>query len=412
MDKTYQKQIKNRIVGSGDEPVDAILYNPDNWRIHPKFQQDSLLAVLKDIGFVQNIVINQRTGNLVDGHLRCQLAAREGLETIPAVYIDVSKEEEQLLLTSLDPIASMARVDKEKLTELIGRIETESEDVAKLLDEIATRSRLEKTLRTDDTDADDGELVEKYGVEHGALFAVGDHLILCGDATSEKDMSPILKPADMLFTSPPYNMGKSAGIREMDSLYAGADDDKSMLAYLNFLVKFTDVFLSHTKYFFLNIQMLSGNKIAVVEYLHTYKEKLADIAIWDKGRAAPATKENVMNSAFEFVIILSEDGTRTVGTRRYHGTEHNIYHGTPQKRNKFAGRHNATYPLDFPSHFITAFTNYGDTVSDPFIGTGTTLMACENTGRKCLCADISPEYVAITLSRFENTFMVRPERIE
>ena len=91
-------EIKNRIIGSGIEPLDSILFNPRNWRIHPLSQQDALKGVLEEVGWVQQVIVNKRTGNLIDGHLRCQLAAREGAQSIPVVYADVRGHEEAVVL--------------------------------------------------------------------------------------------------------------------------------------------------------------------------------------------------------------------------------------------------------------------------------------------------------------------------
>lgn len=135
-------KIKNRIVGSGEEQLDQIMFNPRNWRIHPLSQQDALKGVLEEVGWVQQVIVNKRTGNLIDGHLRCQLAAREGAKTIPVVYVDVSEDEEALVLATLDPIGAMAATDKQKLEEILSNIETENEDVQKLIDEIMRGERL------------------------------------------------------------------------------------------------------------------------------------------------------------------------------------------------------------------------------------------------------------------------------
>lgn len=135
-------KIKNRIVGSGEEALDQIMFNPRNWRIHPLNQQDALKGVLEEVGWVQQVIINKRTGNLIDGHLRCQLAAREGATTIPVVYIDVSEEEEALILSTLDPIAGMAVTDKEKLSELFGQFSSENENVQALVNDIMRENGL------------------------------------------------------------------------------------------------------------------------------------------------------------------------------------------------------------------------------------------------------------------------------
>ncbi len=64
----------SRIVGSGEEAPDQLLANPANWRIHPKAQQEALAGVLDQVGWVQQVLVNRRTGHVVDGHLRVALA--------------------------------------------------------------------------------------------------------------------------------------------------------------------------------------------------------------------------------------------------------------------------------------------------------------------------------------------------
>jgi len=132
-------KIKNRIVGSGEEQLDQIMFNPRNWRIHPLSQQDALKGVLEEVGWVQQVIVNKRTGNLIDGHLRCQLAAREGAVTIPVVYVDVSEDEEALVLATLDPIGAMAATDKQKLDELFQDINSDNENVQKMIAEIGAK---------------------------------------------------------------------------------------------------------------------------------------------------------------------------------------------------------------------------------------------------------------------------------
>ena len=137
--------------------MDQIMFNPRNWRIHPLSQQDALKGVLEEVGWVQQVIVNKRTGNLIDGHLRCQLAAREGAQTIPVVYVDVSEDEEALVLATLDPIAGMAATDKAKLDRLFQDINSDNENVQKLISEIAEKEGVLGELPTLE------ELEEKYG---------------------------------------------------------------------------------------------------------------------------------------------------------------------------------------------------------------------------------------------------------
>lgn len=124
---------RSRIVGHGEEIPDKLLANARNWRIHNKRQQDALASVLDRVGWVQNCVVNRRTGYIVDGHLRVALAIRRGEPSVPVVYVDLSEEEEQLVLATLDPIGAMADADKEILDALLGNISNDEGTLNDLL---------------------------------------------------------------------------------------------------------------------------------------------------------------------------------------------------------------------------------------------------------------------------------------
>ncbi len=160
-------KIKNRIIGSGEEVLDQIMFNPRNWRIHPMGQQNALKGVLEEIGWVQQVIVNKRTGNLVDGHLRCQLAMREGNKSIPVLYVDISEEEEMTVLATLDPIGSMAVTDREKMKELMNSMEEESTQIDELISEIAENNMLAEMGGFERPTYDNTEFVERLGGEVG-----------------------------------------------------------------------------------------------------------------------------------------------------------------------------------------------------------------------------------------------------
>lgn len=128
---------KNRIVGHGEVQPDQLLANPKNWRIHPKEQQDALTSVLDKVGWVQQVIVNKQTDFVVDGHLRVSMAISKGEPTMPVVYVDLTEEEESLVLASIDPLAAMARTDEDQLAELIKTIDPDSD-----LKELLTSMRL------------------------------------------------------------------------------------------------------------------------------------------------------------------------------------------------------------------------------------------------------------------------------
>jgi hypothetical protein len=132
--------IRNRIVGHGQEAPDQLLANPANWRIHPKAQQAALAGVLDEVGWVQSVIVNQRTGHLVDGHMRVSLALRDGIASVPVAYVDLSPEEEALILATIDPISAMAVTDSDQLAALLADVSPSSADVQTMLDEMSVNS--------------------------------------------------------------------------------------------------------------------------------------------------------------------------------------------------------------------------------------------------------------------------------
>ncbi len=107
-----------------------------NFRTHPKPQADALSGVLSEVGFVQSVVVNQRSGHLIDGHLRVGLAQERGEESIPVVYVDLDEREEMLILATLDPIGAMAGVDSEALDALMHEVSSGDAAIQTLLDSI------------------------------------------------------------------------------------------------------------------------------------------------------------------------------------------------------------------------------------------------------------------------------------
>lgn len=129
---------RSRIVGHGVEAPDQLLANPHNWRIHPQVQQEALAGVLSEVGWVQDIIVNERTGHVIDGHLRVSLALRRNEPSVPVVYVDLLPEEEALVLATLDPLAAMAVADKQQLDALLRDVTASDEAVQAMLTNLAS----------------------------------------------------------------------------------------------------------------------------------------------------------------------------------------------------------------------------------------------------------------------------------
>lgn len=130
---------QNRILEHTEEAPDQLLANPKNWRTHPGTQAAALVGVLDSVGYVQSVIANKRTGFLIDGHLRVMEALKRGQPTIPVAWVDLSEEDEALILAMYDPIGAMAGTDRTALEALYHEIDTDNADVSIALSDIAAR---------------------------------------------------------------------------------------------------------------------------------------------------------------------------------------------------------------------------------------------------------------------------------
>ena len=113
----FANRWKNKIIRHEEMPVSELTPNPKNWRKHPKGQAEALSGAIEEVGYLIPVTWNQRTGKILDGHLRVELARANREETIPVNVVDLSEEEEAKALLTLDPITAMAEADKDLLKE-------------------------------------------------------------------------------------------------------------------------------------------------------------------------------------------------------------------------------------------------------------------------------------------------------
>jgi hypothetical protein len=143
--KASKVEWQNRIVGEGEEAPEKLLANPSNWRVHSHEQENALAAVLDKVGWVTRIIVNRKTGHVVDGHLRVAMAISRNEKTVPVLYVDLSEEEENLILATLDPLSAMAGTDNEKLEALLRDIPNMGAEIDALLATIAPPSIVDAT---------------------------------------------------------------------------------------------------------------------------------------------------------------------------------------------------------------------------------------------------------------------------
>jgi DNA modification methylase len=257
--------------------------------------------------------------------------------------------------------------------------------------------RLNKEAHEDDYEIPD---VIETDIVLGDLFEIGPHRLLCGDSTKAYDVAKLMngQKADIMFTSPPYNAGKTATELKSgkESKYLNDSDKKSHVEYLTLLTDSTTNAMMNAVYSFVNVQSIAGNKVVLIEFLHEMKEIYADTLIWQKQSAQPAMANNVLNSQFEYIHCFSEKANRSIGIKSFRGTLSNVIQISKQTNNEVK-QHNATFPVALPFHFIENFSI--QSCLDLFLGSGTTMVAAHQLDRKCYGIEIDPKYCQVIVDR-------------
>lgn len=388
--KEYQWHIEWR------EPSELIPYEY-NAKLHDDKQVKNIANSIKRFGWQQPAVVTN-DDVLIIGHGR-RLAALKLKCKMPVKVIEDDLTEDDIKeLRLADNLTNESGWDYDLRAFDAENLSFEGFDFD--LDVLSGGGLDESDIVEDETPEAPAEPVSK----RGNIWQLGRHRLMCGDSTSESDVAALMdgEKADIAFTSPPYNAGTTSTEVKMGkkTKYDGADDNKTQDEYRQFINDYLRLAFDSAQFTFMNVQSLANNKQALIDVLYDNRDKYADTLIWDKGHGQPAMAENVLNSAFEYIHVFSGKANRAIGTLPFRGTIDNILHIGQRRGNEFSNIHNATFSVEFAAWFVSRFAE--GSVLDSFGGTGTTMIACEQLGKKCFMMEYEPKYCDVIIQRWEN----------
>ena len=397
-------------------PIDQLRPDPANPRRIGPDKLDSLERSLRQFGFVQPVLARRDDNTVIGGHQRLVAARRLGLATVPVTWLDLSVEQARLLNLALNKISGSW--DDQLLARLLADLGASpnvdlslsgfgEDEIHDLLRSLETR---EKKERVEDFDLDSAleEATRTPRSKPGDMWRLGDHRLMCGDATVTEDVERLLGgvKAAMAFTDPPYNvsLGDHGGQQRGARKRRIANDSMDPISWELFVRAWSRTLLGSVEGA-IYCCMSSKEMPLVSRVLAEEGGHWSDTLIWHKDRFVLGRAD--YQRAYEPIWF----GWRE-GANHYWCGDRDQDDVWAINRPSDAPLHPTMKPLPLMERAIANSSVNGDLVLDLFAGSGSTLIAAERTGRRCAALELDPRYADVVLTRWERFSGDAAERID
>ncbi len=389
--------------------------------------------MLGDRGWVSEVIVNRTTGHVLDGHLRVELALARGEPSVPVTWVEIGEDEEPLILATFDPIGALATIDTAALDALLHEVATDDPVIAAFLESVARDAGL-SLARAGLTDPDEVPPVPDEAdvfVRRGDRFRCGDHVVMCGDATNPEDVARLLDGATptLLVTDPPYGVSldptwrdgvyNALGPAERPYMRLAASEEtpgateaprgahvrtrghRNTTVSGDIRADWSGAYELVPSLEVAYVWYASAHTLEVLQGLLSIGFELVQQIIWDKGLFAMSRQW--YHWGHEPCFVLRRHGVRVpfYGERN----QSTVWRAPSPKMIMSGSREEK---IDHPTQkpvvlFETPIANHlrpGEALYDPFLGSGTALVAAERLGRVCYGMEINETYCQIAIERW------------
>ena len=367
-------------------------YNPRKDLKPGKAEYEKLKRSLETFGYVEPVIWNKTTGRVVGGHQRLKVLMDMGMTEIHCVVVELSEEKEKALNIALNKISG--EWDNDKLALLIADLQGEDFDVSLTGFEPAEIDALFKDtikdgIKDDDFDVE-AELKNPTITKPGDVWTLGRHRLVCGDSTKAETFETLMDgiKANLVITDPPYNVNYegSAGKIKNDNM---ADD-----AFYNFLL---------AAYTQMHSAMADDASIYVfhadTEGLN-FRRAFADAGFYLSGCCIWKKQSLVLGrSPYQWQHEPCLYGWKKNGKHQWYTgrKETTIWEFDKPKKN---GDHPTMKPIPLLAYPIMNSSMSNAVVLDPFGGSGSTLITCEQTDRICYTVELDEKFCDVIVKRY------------
>lgn len=368
--------------------VDALKENPKNPNKHPDSQIELLAKNIKYLGWRHPITVSKRSGFIVAGHGRLMAAKKLGLKIVPVDYQDFNSDADEIaVLVADNRLAELSETSEDDLKKILSELDGEIDigltgfsevDVEQLMRDISDNAPL---------DEDVPGVPENPITRFGDLFEFGNHRLLCGDSTDAEQVRKLMGGdiADMVFTDPPYNVDYGDGNRKIENDNLGSGFPQ----FLEKVIKNIFEFSKGAIY----ICMSSSEIDALQSTFRRLGGHWSTFVIWAKDTFTLGRSD--YHRQYEPILYGWKDG----GSHYFCGdrSQGDVWEFPKPKRNDV---HPTMKPVELCERAVQNSSKPNDTVLDLFGGSGSTLIACERTKRKCRMMEFEPKYCDVILKRY------------
>lgn len=363
-------------------------------------EYEKLKRSIETFGYVEPVIWNKRTGHIVGGHQRFKILKERGATEIDCVVVDMEEAEEKALNIALNKVSG--DWDMPKLAELLEDLDKSMFDVsltgfdAAEIEDLFSKVH-DKDVNDDDFDADKAlEDIKEPISKTGDIWLLGKHRLICGDSTKLSDVEKLMdgKKANLCVTDPPYNVNYSAG-KENERVIKNDHMEDS---------KFYDFLLAAYKNMFTVLDDGAGAYIfhADTEGLNFRKAfkdagfHLANVCIWVKQSLV------LGRSDYQWQHEPVLYGWKPTGKHRWYADRKQTTVWNFDRPTK-SPDHPTMKPIPLMAYPIQNSSMTNCIIYEPFAGSGSTLIACEQTGRICYAVELDEKYCDVIVKRYIET---------
>ena len=378
-------------------PLSKLVPYINNARTHSPEQVTKLRSSLRELGFVNPVIIDRDYG-IIAGHGRVMAAKEEGIEEVPCVFVDyLTEAQKKAYIIADNRFAQDAGWDEELLRIEIEALQGMDFDVGLTGfndDEIADLFDANGKSEAEDDDFDLSAALEKASfVQRGDIWTVGRHRLMCGDATSTEDVAALMdgKKANLIVTDPPYNVD----FKSSNGLSIKNDKLENDKFYKFLLAAFHNMAANLEKggaayVFHADTEGLNFRRAFIDAGFH-----LAGCCIWVKNSLVLGRSDYQWQH--EPVLYGFLQNGKHYWSKNAGRSQTTIWNFDKPKKNK---NHPTSKPLDLLAYPIGNSSRENSIVIDIFGGSGSTMMACEQTNRICYTMELDEKYASVILRRF------------